>query len=80
MIPKDGIPILKGFIKGDQIFVWCPYCRKFHSHGAPQMWGHRVAHCVNENSPFLESGYYIQPFTKTDIKKYYPKIKYAPTP
>ena len=48
---------------------WCPFCRKYHTHGAAA--GHRVAHCGNvrmtkggklvpHKSPFRESGYILK--------------------
>lgn len=78
--PNNSIPILKGFIVGDQIKVWCPYCREFHTHGLADgfiaMNHHRVAHCHDRSikgktvkSPFEEQGYYIEPFTKSELKQ-----------
>jgi hypothetical protein len=80
---ENNIPTLKGFIikdhRGDLIQVWCPYCNAFHQHGAedgnPKMKHHRVAHCFDKNgkpsiSPFKATGYYIKPFSKTELKKY----------
>ena len=78
-VPNDGIPVLKGFIKGGSLNVWCPFCRAWHIHGATDgvkaMKGHRVAHCVGMNStgkllpqsPFKDRGYYIRPFTKKEL-------------
>jgi len=76
------IPTLKGFVVGEQIHVWCPYCNDFHTHGAkdanPAMKHHRVAHCFDRfiggkiipcSSPFLETGYYIKPFSKAELKR-----------
>jgi len=37
--------------------VWCPYCDRFHYHGATE--GHRVAHCAPE-TPFSDLGYIIK--------------------
>lgn len=31
---QRGIPILIGIVRGNQIIVWCPFCRLFHFHGA----------------------------------------------
>lgn len=65
--PKDGRPVLKGYVtKSGQLVVWCPYCRDWHFHGNVE--GHRVAHCVD--GPLKERGYYIQPFTKTELSKF----------
>lgn len=71
-VPRDGIPVLKGFIKNGQLIVWCPFCRCFHIHcatdGTKSMRGHRVAHCAPD-SPFTNTGYYIRPFTKGEMTK-----------
>jgi len=77
--PINSIPVLKGFIVGEQIAVWCPYCRNFHWHGLADgvraMNHHRVAHCCDQidsrrgKSPFKEHGYYIEPFTETELKE-----------
>ena len=76
---KKFIPTLKGFVRkdprGDLIFVWCPYCESFHQHGAmdvdSRMKHHRAAHCFDRpgktESPFIETGYYIKPFSKKDL-------------
>jgi hypothetical protein len=37
---------------------WCDYCRRWHSHGAGE--GHRVAHCINQESPYLNGGYVLK--------------------
>jgi hypothetical protein len=81
--PDAVIPTLKGFLDGDSIHVWCPYCNDFHLHswqdGHPAMKHHRVAHCHDyvdnrgqlrpSQSPFKDTGYYIKPFSKADIRK-----------
>ena len=41
-----------------QIKVWCEYCDKYHVHGFPE--GHRAAHCSNQKSPYLQTGYFIK--------------------
>lgn len=51
------IPLLQATEDGTTWRVWCPYCRREHIHGNGP--GHRVAHCLNPHSPFLESGYFI---------------------
>jgi len=73
------IPVVKGYLSESlnsksswRVFrFWCPWCRKFHRHGFPsaakynrhkKYSEHRVAHCFND-SPFKESGYFLQPFT-----------------
>ena len=74
-IPKDdGIPVLKGFITGQEFLAWCPFCRIWHRHCAldgelaHRRKSHRVAHC-GPHSPFGKTGYYIRPFSKTELKK-----------
>ncbi len=37
---------------------WCPFCRKYHTHGAGE--GHRAAHCINLASPFVATGYLVR--------------------
>lgn len=69
--------------RGDLIQVWCPFCNAFHEHsfldGNPNMKHHRVAHCFDyidrdgeprRTKPFDETGYYIKPFSKAELKKY----------
>lgn len=59
----DGIPVLQGEVIGDQVRVWCKYCKKYHSHGWPYPTTnitHRVAHCINKDSPYNETGYDIE--------------------
>jgi hypothetical protein len=34
------------FGEGARWRFWCPFCRKYHTHGAAP--GHRVAHCHTE--------------------------------
>jgi len=36
---------------------YCEHCKKYHKHGEGD--GHRVAHCVNQNSPFFNTGYVV---------------------
>lgn len=64
---KEDIPILKGFLTSDekQFEAWCPFCKKYHLHGAdPELKmgkkSHRVAHCSESSSPFRETTYYLQ--------------------
>ncbi len=66
-IPKSWRPLLKGFERNGQLVVWCPYCATFHHHGAGP--GHRAAHCISTDSPFRETGYYIAPFNKSELRK-----------
>jgi len=48
-----------------QVKLWCPYCNEYHIHGVDRNLldgnlSHRIAHCVNENSPFKHDGYYLE--------------------
>ena len=61
------IPILKGFLTNDekQFEVWCPFCKKYHLHGADEELktgkkSHRVAHCSKTGSSFSITGYFLQ--------------------
>ncbi|EEL38300.1 hypothetical protein bcere0020_43510 [Bacillus cereus Rock3-29] len=38
--------------------TWCQYCRKFHHHGTGE--GHRDAHCIEEDSPYIRTGYILK--------------------
>ncbi|OKL37604.1 hypothetical protein [Domibacillus mangrovi] len=62
---KYDAPVLLGIERGTKGYmaVWCPYCVDFHLHGQEE--GHVVAHCIDPESPFNSTGYYIK------------KIKYA---
>ncbi|MEW6454370.1 MAG: hypothetical protein AB1490_27275 [Pseudomonadota bacterium] len=39
--------------------VWCPFCSEWHTHGAAAA-GHRAPHCIEESSPFKETGYELK--------------------
>jgi len=73
---KKDYPVLKGFyVDSIRIKVWCPFCQEWHYHGAVEQFtktegeGHRVAHCrLNEGSPLRETGYYVQVFTRKELK------------
>ena len=54
---KNGIPVIKTFLKNNRAVFWCEYCKTYHYHGP--MNGYRVAHCISENSPFHRTGYII---------------------
>ena len=59
----DGIPVLKGEIIRIQVRVWCEYCNRYHYHGWPNLGDrmtHRVNHCINSDSPYRETDYYIE--------------------
>lgn len=56
---NKNIPTLLGEkIRRNQIKVWCEHCCKYHVHGFPE--GHRVAHCINPESPYNKTGYFIK--------------------
>ena len=59
---KNGIPIIKAFLKDNQAVFWCKYCKRFHYHGP--MDGHRVAHCTTKDSPFHERGYILKVYPR----------------
>ena len=44
---------------------WCPFCKRWHLHGYRK--GHRVAHCHDTASPFYETGYIVEPYTKAEL-------------
>jgi hypothetical protein len=45
------------------LVVWCVPCGKWHWHGAGARPGdgdgHRLAHCINEQSPYTRGGYVL---------------------
>ena len=62
------VPVLKGFVSGKFIHVWCPYCKLYHTHGYESDIGegNRAAHCP-VNTPFSKSGYYIKAYSETEV-------------
>jgi hypothetical protein len=42
----------------------CTYCDAYHHHGGPVAsdgsLGHRVAHCHDKTSPYMETGYMLR--------------------
>lgn len=58
--PKKKFPVLLAYIQkgGKYLQAWCPFCVRWHLHG----WGfgHRVAHCHLQDSPFKETGYVLK--------------------
>ncbi len=60
MKKKHDAPVLLGIERSTDgcMAVWCPYCADFHRHGNEQ--GHVRAHCIDDNSPYHETGYYIK--------------------
>lgn len=43
---------------GREVFAWCRYCKKYHTHGVDAL-NHRVAHCWNKKSPYKATGYVL---------------------
>lgn len=62
-MPKERCPVLLAFLRPEGKFLraWCPFCVRWHLHG----WGfgHRVAHCHVETSPFKNTGYVLRAAT-----------------
>ena len=57
----ERIPVLIGEPREDMVDgvkVYCKYCSKYHLHGKGL--GHRVAHCINNKSPYNKTGYIIK--------------------
>jgi len=56
-------PLLVGYVDSvNDIRVWCPFCKSWHIHGFLSKGAkveHRVAHCSDPRSPFLDGGYFI---------------------
>lgn len=53
------LPVLDGWIDGNQVTVWCRNCRRWHTHGYDpgiEEDGHRAAHCPA--GPYGENGGY----------------------
>lgn len=68
---NDDIPVVKVFITKDGrgYFFWCPFCSCFHTHGTAGL-GHRLAHCTNQNSPYLgNNGYILKEYTKEELRE-----------
>ncbi|MBA7538822.1 hypothetical protein ES705_31099 [subsurface metagenome] len=76
MKKKKDCPVLKGFYVDDiRIKVWCPFCQEWHYHGAEEYFtktggeGHRAAHCdLHRGSPLRATGYYVELFTRKELK------------
>ena len=43
---------------GAVAYIWCRYCDQHHVHG--NLPGHRVAHCIVEDSPYRDCGYVLE--------------------
>jgi hypothetical protein len=71
----EEYPILVGFLTHDrrQVKVWCPFCRKWHYHGADEWMykrkgSHRVGHCHHAGSGFQGTGYCIRIINEKEKK------------
>lgn len=55
----EDSPVLLAIVRDDKgnLSAWCPYCG-WHHHGTDE--GHRVAHCIDPDSPFITTGYILQ--------------------
>lgn len=53
-------PVLAAFERNAEGMLsgWCPFCQDWHHHGVGE--GHRVSHCINDNSPFKKTGYMLK--------------------
>lgn len=71
--PLNEAPVIKCRVieddQGQAIYsFWCDYCRKEHSHGAPEGGRiHRAAHCgggrmvLSSWTPYRDHGYWLEP-------------------
>ena len=72
---NDNKPVLKGYIKNNFIYVWCPNCSKWHIHGVtPEIQegfkSARSGHCIVVNASFEEKGgYFIQRFNRKEMNE-----------
>ncbi len=58
-VMEKHIPTLDAYHdKSGELRVWCEYCQLWHIHSAGD--GHRVAHCLVENSAYTETGYALK--------------------
>ena len=58
---SDGIPIVEVKRKGNQVYFYCQYCKRKHFHGyLEEELSHRVTHCINPDSPYKQTGYYLR--------------------
>lgn len=65
----EETPILDAYVYSGEsrrihLVVWCRYCGRWHWHGAGVQPGdgdgHRAAHCLAQDSPYLATGYDLQ--------------------
>lgn len=73
-----SIPVLLAEpVDASHVRVWCPYCRRYHTHGGGKDWeGHRVAHCTGHDeqlrllpSPFRVTGYVLAAASTVEPKQ-----------
>lgn len=65
--PDRAVPVMIAVASdsGKSLRAWCPWCAKCHVHGRipdepiGASNGYRVAHCSVEDSPLLETGYFL---------------------
>jgi hypothetical protein len=58
--PPRPIPTVRAFVTEEGFHrFWCIWCKVWHAHGRGA--GHRVAHCFNERSPYIATGYILKP-------------------
>ncbi len=65
LLEREEVPTLRAYRKNGQLVVNCPHCQKPHYHGAVGSAfgsgdGHRIGHCRDPRSPYLETGYLIE--------------------
>lgn len=69
---RDKRPLLRGYVSGQIIHVYCPSCDAWHTHGwitGERKPSHRVAHCGDPEGTFYRTGYYVAPFTVADRRR-----------
>ena len=66
-IEPDDVPVVLCDRVGRQLRIICPFCGKFHYHGAGGGEGHRVAHCGTTAAS--ARGYVLRLRTVTDRER-----------
>jgi hypothetical protein len=66
------------------LVCWCVHCVRWHWHGtgpAPGSGdGHRLAHCLQDASPYCRGGYYLRevgPITTAEMRQTERRAKHA---
>ncbi|WP_235856736.1 hypothetical protein [Niallia taxi] len=56
----SNYPVLEAFERNERgdLSVYCTFCKVFHHHSSDD--GHKSAHCTNDESPYLKTGYIIK--------------------